>query len=333
MKKLLCAAVALITLVASLSSCSGNLAKYSVTYTDVFDTVTVITAYAKSEAAFNKAANAAHDELIRLHRLYDIYNEYDGIKNLATLNRLCGISKQELDPDIEYLIKTGLEYATLTGGKLNIAAGALTGLWHDSIADGAALPTDEALNEAKEHISYKAVKLESSTLFFEDSKIKFDVGAIAKGYAAGVAAKALEENGINDYLVNAGGNVVSKGKKPDGEWKIGIQDPAKDTGEYRFRMAVSDKCVVTSGSYERFFTYNGKTYSHIIDTDTLYPADRYVSVTVLCDDSLDGDALSTALFCMSVNDGKALLKAKGAEALWIYSDGAYEKTDGFKIYE
>lgn len=333
MKKLLAAVLIAIFSISALTSCGQGLLRFSVTYTDVFDTVTVITAYAKSEAVFNKAANAAHDELLRLHKLYDIYNEYDGITNLATLNRLCGESAQPVGKDIEILIKSGLEYAALTDGKLNIAAGNLTCLWHDCIANGTGLPTDEALIKAKEHISYKSVKLENGTLSFDDPKIKLDVGATAKGYAAERAAAVLEENGISDYLINAGGNVVSKGKKPDGEWKIGIQDPAKQTGEYRFIVAVKDKSVVTSGSYERFFEYGGKRYSHIIDLEKLYPSDRYVSVTVLCGSSADGDALSTALFCMSVSDGKALLKQKNAEALWIYENGEYEKTDGFKIYE
>ncbi len=333
MKKPLSLLFIVIIISSFLTSCGQSLSRYSVTYTDVFDTVTNITAYAKSQTEFDKAATAAHNELLRLHKLYDIYNEYDGIINLATLNRLCGASEQKVDKDIEYLLKTGLSYAEKTDGKLNIAAGALTGLWHDCIKNGGGLPSDEELYEAKKHISYKSVRLENGALFFEDPDIKLDVGAIAKGYAADRAASVLVSNGINDFLINAGGNVVPHGKKPDGEWKIGIQDPDKPGGQYRFKMAVSDRSVVTSGSYERFFTYGGKTYSHIIDTDTLYPADRYVSVTVLCVDSADGDALSTALFCMSVQDGKALLKEKGADALWIYADGGYEKTDGFKIDE
>ena len=322
----------LIFLAASLLSCSQSLSRFSVTYTDVFDTVTTITAYAKSEAEFDKAAEAAHEELLRLHKLYDIYNEYDGITNLAALNRLCKDGPQKVDIDIENLIKTGLQFAEITNGKLNIASGAVLKLWKNCRDDGYGVPDEELLSRAGEHIDYHSVTVENGTLASSDGDISFDVGSIAKGYATERAASVLKEHGITDFLINSGGNVVTGGKKPDGDWVVGIQDPDDSAGIYK-KIKVSGKAVVTSGDYQRYYEYNGERYSHIIDMDTLYPARLYRSVTVVCDSSTDADALSTALFCMSMQDGMALLKQFDAEALWILSDGECEMTEGFSSYE
>ena len=329
MKKIICFAFLLILL---LPSCSQKPSRYSVTYTDVFDTVTEISAYVTSKEAFEAAANAAHDELLRLHKLFDIYNEYDGITNLAALNRLCKEGKQNIDPDIENLIKTGLQYANLTNGRLNIAAGAVLRLWKQCRDDSYGVPNDELLKFSGEHIDYNAVVIENGAMYFTDKEILLDVGSIAKGYAADRAAAVMKDYGVTDFLINAGGNVVSSGKKPDGDWVIGIQDPDKSDGIYT-KIKAPDKAVVTSGDYQRYYEYNGERYSHIIDMETLYPARSYRSVTVICSSSVDADALSTSLFCMSLEAGKTLAMRLSAEVLWIMPDGSACKTEGFSAYE
>lgn len=312
-------------------SCSSSARKYSVTYTDLFDTVTDFTAYCKSEAEFKKASDKLYSELLRLHRLFDIYNEYDGVKNAAYLNRVCGDGAAELDPDIKALIVSGLRSYGETNGKLNVFSGAVLSVWHKYREAGNGVPTDAELKEAAKHISADSVVTEGDTVRFTDKELRLDFGSIAKGYASRVASDAVKSLGVKDFIINIGGNVVVSGKKADGLWKIGVQNPFGD-GIYA-KLGASDVSVVTSGDYERYYEYNGKKYHHIIDLDTLYPADGFCSVTVVCKDPEEADALSTALFCMSVEEGRALAEKYGAEVLWIKSDGGSERTKGFSAYE
>ena len=324
---IICAAL----ITAPACSFAPSLQKYSVTYTDVFDTVTEFTAYCFDKNTFDKTAEALHAELLRLHKLYDIYNEYDGIVNLAYMNRVCGDRPVEAEPEILSLLADGISWCRKTNGRMNIFSGAVLSLWHKYRAEGSGIPTEEELKEASKHVSYESVVIEEDTVFFTDKELKIDAGALAKGQVYIYVMPLLRDSGISDYILNLGGNVTVSGKKPDGLWKIGVQDPDGD-GLYT-KVNVSDISVVTSGDYQRFYEYNGTKYHHIIDLNTLYPASEYRSVTVICRHSWDADALSTSLFLMSIEEGEELLKQYDAEALWIKADGTAVRSEGFSAYE
>lgn len=317
----------------SAPACSSapSLQKYSVTYTDVFDTVTEFTAYCDSQNTFNEVSDSLHAELLRLHRLYDIYNEYEGIVNLAYMNRVCGESPVKAPAEIVSLLMEGQGWYRLTNGRMNIFAGAVLSLWHKCREKGDRIPAEEELTEASKHVSIESVIIEDGTVFFTDKELKIDAGALAKGHAFHRVSLVLRDSGITGYLLNIGGNVTAEGKKPDGLWKVGVQDP--DGGGLYTKVSVSDVSVVTSGDYQRYYEYNGTKYHHIIDLNTLYPASEYRSVTVICRYSWDADALSTALFVMSIEEGERLLQQYEAEALWIKSDGDTVRSDGFSAYE
>ncbi len=324
---ILCAAL----ITAPACSSAPSLQKYSVTYTDVFDTVTEFTAYCSDKEKFDKTAKELHTELLRLHKLYDIYNEYDGIVNLAYMNRVCGQQPVEAGAEILSLLENGLGWCRLTNGRMNIFSGAVLSLWHKYRAEGKGIPTDSELKEASKHISYESVIIEDGTVYFTDKELKLDAGALAKGQVYIYIMPLLRDSGISDYILNLGGNVTVSGKKPDGLWKVGVQDPDGD-GLYT-KVSVSDISVVTSGDYQRYYEYDGKKYHHIIDLNTLYPASEYRSVTVICRYSWDADALSTSLFLMSMEEGEALLRQYNAEALWIKADGTVKRSAGFSAYE
>ena len=176
---------------------------------------------------------------------------------------------------------------------------------------------------AAEHtdIGQLIIDEENCTVTLTDPEMTLDVGAIAKGYATERVARFLEEKGITGYVLNVGGNVRTIGTKPDGSgWVTGIKNP-KDPSTIAVNITIADTSCVTSGSYERFFIADGKKYHHIIDPDTLFPAEYFDSVTVITPDSGVADCLSTALFCMSYEEGLKLLESFGAEALWILPDG------------
>ncbi len=317
----------------SAPACSSapSLQKYSAAFTDVFDTVTEFTAYCDSQSKFDTVSAELHAELLRLHKLYDIYNEYGGTVNLAYLNRVCGEGPVEVGEEILSLLKEGVSWYRLTNGRMNIFAGSVLSLWHECRENGEGIPTEEELFEASKHVSCESVVIDGKTVHFTDKELKIDAGALAKGHAYHSVSLLLRDLGVTDYLLNLGGNVTAEGNKPDGKWKIGVQDP--DGNGLYTTVKASGVSVVTSGDYQRYYEYDGQKYHHIIDLDTLYPAAAYRSVTVICRNSWDADALSTALFLLSVEEGERLLKQYEAEALWIKADGVAVRSEGFSKYE
>ena len=190
---------------------------------------------------------------------------------------------------------------------------------------------DAELLEAAKHIGINSLELnkEALSVYINDENVSLDVGAIAKGFAVEKAAKALEDAGYESVLISAGGNVRAVGTKPSGEkWKVAIADP-NGGNSYPAVCEIANASVVTSGSYQRFYTANGKNYHHIIDPETLFPSEYFVSVSVCVKDSGLADVLSTALFLMSEDEGRVLCESVGAQALWIYSDGKMSATTGF----
>lgn len=327
--KKLAALLALLSVAGSLIGCAEKEKKYSVTYTDVFDTVTEFSAYCDSEKTFDRVSAAVHAELIRLHELFDIYNEYDGVTNAATVNRLAGEGAVKAPEELLQLLSVYAEFYRGSGGKLDPSLGPVLRIWREC-RDNGALPEREALEEAAHHAGFPLVVINGGAVSFSDPAASLDLGAVAKGYAAGKAAEAAKKAGAENFALNLGGNVVTSGKKPSGDWIVGVRDP--DGGILK-KVGVSDACVVTSGDYQRYYEVNGKKYHHIIDPDTLYPAGLYHSVTVICKDPAAADALSTALFCMGEEEGIKLASGYGAEALYIRVDGTVRETEGFAAYE
>ena len=309
--------------------------RYEATFLELFDTVTTIKGYAESEEAFSAQAQDIHDRLEEYHQLYDIYSEYEGITNLKTVNDNAGIAPVKVDKRIIDLLLLCRELYDSSGGMVNVAMGSVLELWHeareDSVADpeNAYLPDAAALEEALAHISFDTVVIDeaASTVYLADPDQRLDVGAVAKGYAAGQVAGEMPES----MILSVGGNVCATGPKPDGSpWIVGVDNP--DGGAYLETLAITRGAVVTSGDYQRYYTVDGEIYHHIIDPTTGWPARIWRAVTVVCADSGLADALSTALFTMDQAAGTALLERYGAQALWVSPDGEVTWSEGFSAY-
>lgn len=325
--------------------CKKTDAKYQYAFFDVFDTVTELTIYAENEAAAADAARAAHERLIYLNKLYDIYNEYDDAVSLMEVNRRAAIAPVEVSAETMALLKFAKEAYALTCGRVNAAMGSVLSIWHDyreaGLADeaNAKLPPMELLEQAAEHTDINSIVLDEAkgTVFFTDDMVRLDVGAIAKGFAGQIVTDELnariEAGEISAALISLGGNVCAAGTKPNGEaWQIAVQDPRSSGSAATAGIAAG--YMVTSGDYQRYYTVNGVRYNHIIDPDTLMSADKHASVTVISSDGALADALSTALFIMDTDEGRALIDSiADAEALWIAKDGGITRTDGFNIAE
>ena len=339
-KSLLCLCVVLGLLVV-LTGCPESAHKAEpkgMVYFSYFDTVSYIYSYAgDSQEDFEARCEEVSAILEEYHRLFDIYYEYSGVTNLRTLNKNAGGEPVEVDRKLVDFLLYAKELYDSTDGEMNIMMGSVLKLWHDCREEASAdpenarIPTAEELSEAARYtdFSYLEIDEKKCTVRITDPNAAIDVGALGKGYATEKAAEYLKSNGGDSYVLNIGGNIRIVGHKPDGSgWGTGIKDP-EDPQSYALTLTLADTSCVTSGDYERYFVADGVKYHHIIDKDTLMPATYFSSVTVITDDSGLADALSTALFAMSYEDGLALTKKLGGiEVIWIKADGTQYRTEG-----
>lgn len=329
-----------------LSGCSlgkNQLKAYDAQYLDYFDTVTSITIYAKNDEEFAHYKSLAEDTMKTCHELFDIYDNYEGVKNIKTINDNAGISPVTVDPQIIDLLEFSKQEYEETGGKVNVAMGSVLSIWHTyreaALADPAKaqIPDMQQLQQAAEHTDLNEVQIDAqaSTVYLPDEEMSLDVGAVAKGYATKKLAETLKEAGVTSALLSLGGNVETIGTKADGKpWRVGIQNPDTSAAKaYLHAVKLSDSCLVTSGTYQRYYEVDGVRYHHIIHPDTLMPENTYDSVTILCSDSAKADALSTAVFNMKPEEGEAFVESQeDVEALWVYPDGKETQSSGFSAY-
>lgn len=335
----LCLVVGLLVFMTGCPSTSntGNPKPRGLMQFNYFDTVSYVYTYAAdSDEAFEKNAEEVFGILGYYHQLFDIYHEYSGVTNLCTINKNAGGEAMEVDSElIDFLLYAKRLYG-ITGGEMNVMMGSVLKIWHDARTAGTYVPDMDKLTAAKAltDISLLEIDEENNTVRIAKAGASLDVGALGKGYATEKAAEYLENEGVTSYVLNIGGNIRIIGTKPDGSgWKTGITNP-HDKDTYANYINISDISCVTSGDYERFYTVEGKKYHHIIDKDTLMPSDYFSSVTILTNDSGLADALSTALFSMSYEDGLALLEniPDEVDVLWICKDGTQIMTNGFAKY-
>lgn len=307
--------------------------RYEASFLTLFDTVTTLVGYADSQEDFSRQAQAIQDALLEYHQLYDIYNDYDGVNNLKTVNDNAGVAPVAVDDKIVDMLLFCRDLYEDTDGRVNVAMGSVLRLWHDAREAGiedpenAALPDAAALQEAAAHTSWDNVVIDEAagTVYLADPDMSLDVGAIAKGYAL----EQVCESAPSGMLISVGGNVRATGPKADGSpWVVGVENP--DGGDFLHTLYVEDTSVVTSGDYQRYYLVDGKRYHHIIDPDTLYPATQWRAVSILCGDSGIADGLSTALFTLSQEEGQKLLDQFDAEALWMTQDGELLYSPGFQ---
>ena len=321
--------------------------KFSEYYFEFFDTVTTITGYTETEEEFKSICEEIKAELSEYHKLYNIYLRYNNINNICVINDVSEGKHNvvKVDRKIIDLLLYSKELYSLTNGKINVAMGSVLSVWHKYRESGlsepqnAVLPSLEELEEANKHTDLNKIVIdeENNTVFLSDPEMTLDVGAIAKGYAVERIAEFLIKKGVTDFLLNVGGNVRTIGMGKNNEpWNVGIENPDIEMQEEKPHieyLKMSDLSLVTSGSYQRFYEVDGKSYHHIIDPETLFPGDKYLSVSVLTKDSGLGDALSTSLFLLDIDDGKKLVESlENVEVMWVLPDGEQVYSDGFENY-
>ena len=322
--------------------------KYDLTFFNVFDTVISLTVYENDEKMAQKELNSMRSEFEELNRLFDKYNNYDGINNLKTVNDNAGISPVKVDELLFNLVKTSVENYYTISDKTDIAIGPAVDLWNsyrelydenntkEQVKEkmGSFIPTDEELNSLRPFMNIDDIVLNSDdkSIYLSKKGMQLDVGSVAKGYATEIVAQNAEKSGIKSAIISAGGNVRVIGKPFDREaFGIAIENPynsEKEGSNFLTVLNITDSSVVTSGDYQRYFTVDKKRYCHIIDPQTLKPSRNFRSVTIITKDSFLCDYLSTALFLMSYEDGLELCNKLGVEAVWAFSNGDIKYTKG-----
>ncbi len=334
MKKILSLVLSFVLLFSLFGCTNIKYTKYSKSFLELFDTASSITAYDTSQESFDKKYNELYKVIKKYSELFDIYNSYDDIINIKYLNDNAYKQPIEVDKEIIDLLNFSIKAYAVTNGKVNIAMGSVLSIWHDYREDGKAVPPKSKLIEASKHTNIDDIIIDNknSTVFFKDKELKLDVGAVAKGYVCNKIYEYITKNNLwQNAVISLGGNIITVGSKPDGKsFVIGIESP--NSNDYLMKVNAKDNTsVVTSGSYQRYYTVNGKNYSHIIDPDTLYPAEYFASVTVISSDSALADAFSTALFCMSYDDGIKLVESnEKIEAIWLDNNGKTYQSSGIK---
>lgn len=252
--------------------------------------------------------------------------------NHRELSAIPGISDTySISEELAELISVGLDYAKTSDGAFDIAIAPLTELW-DFTAESPTLPDPEGIRRALDKCGYQNVHLDGQKITFTNPDTSLDLGAIAKGYIADQIKEYLLSKGVKSAIISLGGNVVCLGARPDGSpFKIGIQKPFADRNETAAVMEITDKSVVSSGIYERFFEKDGTLYHHILNPASGYPYDNdLIAVTIISDKSADGDALSTTCFALGYEKGMEYVQTlKDVQAVFITEDYKLHYTENF----
>lgn len=307
-----------------LSGCTGISGKRDLTYTDtLFDTMIKI-----------QILDYADEELIKevekICKDYDVkFSKTNENSEIYKINNAGG-EAVEVSPETITLIKKGIYYSELSQGAFDITIGSVSNLW--DFKEAKTIPSADAINAAKSHVNYQNIILKNNTVKLTDPAAQIDVGAIAKGYIADRIKDYLENNGIDHAIINLGGNIQTIGSKPDGsDYNIGIQKPFDETGEPLTSVKLSDKTIVTTGIYQRYFEQDGKIYHHVLDPLTGMPSETDLySVSIITDSSLTADALSTV--CCLMGYEKALLlvnRLDNVDAVFITNDNEIHYSANF----
>ncbi len=224
----------------------------------------------------------------------------------------------EVSDDTIVILRCAMAVSEASGGAFDVTIAPVSTIW-DFTSGAAVLPDAEALAAAAELVDWTKISVDGNTVTLP-AGMMIDLGGIAKGYIADRIKQYLKDKGVEHAILSFGGNVIAIGVKPDGsDWKVGVQDIDRPTGETMMVLRNSGGSTVTSGTYERGFDLDGVRYHHLLDPATGWPVQNgLASVTILCDSSMIGDALSTAVFVLGPEEGLALVESlQGTEAILI----------------
>jgi len=272
-------------------------------------TIWALTLVGGSDADAKAAAARAFDEVARLEALL---SEWQPDSEISRVNAAAGVAPVKIGPELLDCIRASLEIARWSDGAFDISWAGLRGLW-DFSADSSHIPPTPARVKALLPLwNYRNIVLDesASTLLLKRKGMQIGLGGVAKGYALDRAGELLQQAGFDNYLMYAGGQVLTHGRKGGRPWRVGIQHP-REARHFAY-VEIEDGSLATSGDYEHAYLHEGRKYHHIIDPKSGFPSDKSASVTLVAKTALWADAVDTAVFIMGPRRGlEALRTAPG----------------------
>jgi FAD:protein FMN transferase len=264
-----------------------------------------ITASVAGEPDAIRAFEKVFDEFDRLDRMLSVWHAGSDV---SRVNAEAGRSPVNVTAETLDVLRTAIQVGQWTGGKFDVTFGALSGLWKFDHDQDNRIPPPADVRARLPDIDYQAVELnlDRGTVFLARKGMRLHLGGIGKGYAVDRAATILRADGINDFLIQAGGDLYAGGSRGDRPWRAAIRDPRAD--RIFAAMNVRDETFSTSGDYERYFIRDGRRYHHILDPDSGEPARGCRSVTIVARQATLSDALSTGVFVLGPQAGMALIE-------------------------
>ncbi|HHT9145641.1 MAG TPA: FAD:protein FMN transferase [Candidatus Wunengus sp. YC61] len=304
----------------------------------IMGTVAEVSIYSNDEKT---AGNAIEEALNEMERMDRIMSNYKNDSELSKVNKKAAKSPVPCNAELLEVIEQSQYYSELSGGAFDITVSPIVALW-GFFREKGHVPPDKEIEKLLPAVSYKNIVVKknaetkkSGTVFFKDIKTQIDLGAIGKGYAVDKALEIIKKCGIDNGCINLGGNIYVLGTPPGkNAWKIGVQHP-RNRDEILGYLELKNEATATSGDYERFFEFNGKRYSHIINPRTGRPVSGTIATTIVAPTGTEVDALSTSVFVLGHEKGMELIKKiPNADAMIAYEekDGkiAIDMTEGFK---
>lgn len=311
---------------------TGSLETFPQMYNDsrvIMDTIVTIQVVETDSTHAMKAIDNAFERVQYVDSSMDYFDNTSELSKLNTNSQLLNASN-----DLTYVINKSIYYQHITAGAFDITVLPLLDLWKSKFVPGGTYqpPTEEEIHETLKLVNASNITIEGNDIFLQRG-MQITLGGIAKGYALDLAIDSLRSDGIDSGFVDAGGNGLYIGHKPDGtSWRVGLQNPNMSE-QFITVIGITDMAVATSGNYERYFSEEAKV-SHIADPRTGYPSQNLISATVIAPVGIDSDALSTSVFVLGEKDGLEMIeKLEDVECLLITNDKRIIRSSGFYKYE
>ena len=303
----------------------GSLSRYS---EEAMGTRVTLSIWEADEDAPRAAAAA----LAEFSRIDALMTDWDEDSDVSRINQAAGEGAAQVDDEVFSIIRRAVSASRKTGGAFDVTVGAFRGLWRFDEDIEEAVPPDEDIEARAELVDYERIQLgEDRRISLAEDGMRITLGGIAKGYAVDRAVSILRERGVDDFVLQAGGDLYVSGTRGPRAWRVGVRDPRGARHAYFAVAELEDAAFSTSGDYERGFVKDGERYHHILDPDTGRPARSSRSVTVLADDALTADIWSTALFVMGPKDGLRRAEEHDAiDAVFVGADNEVHVTSGLE---
>ena len=289
-----------------------------------------ITVVASNEKEGNEYIDSAIFEIARIEKLI---SSWDVNSETSLINKLSGIKPIKVDKELFDLIESSIAISALTNGAFDISYASMDRIWN---YDGTMreMPSEEKISSSIKKVGYQNIIIdkEAQTVFLKLKGMKIGFGAIGKGYAADKAKALLIEKGVKAGIINASGDLNAWGKQANGrDWMVAITNPLNKNKVFSW-LPINDSAIVTSGNYEKFISFNGIRYSHIIDPRTGYPSTGIISTSIMTSNAELADAISTSVFVMGVETGLDFInQLKGVDCIIIDEQNKIHTSNNIKL--